>query len=327
MHVIAQSIRETRGRGQFAFTLIEVLVVIVVIALLVGLLLPVLGKAKKIARLTREMAAAKQLQLAYSSYSNDMRDRLLPGYLAWDWAHSGPLAMLPPDDLARYHTGYQAKRYPWRILPWLDYDVRGVLVDAEQYSRVAAVTRDPRPPGTLLEPEAEPDTFEDAVSYNPSFGINGTFVGGDWGHGAFRQINLQRFGQYYLTKQSDAVFGSRVMVFASARGTGPTTSGQVVPGYFNITSPYTTPIHYDWMPDNVPATFNSTRLPGFNRVKWDPNVPPDATGNLDFRHIGDVAVASFLDGHVKPITLTESKDMRLWSDQATDADWRPTPRP
>ncbi|MBC7772943.1 MAG: type II secretion system protein [Pyrinomonadaceae bacterium] len=324
--MFSETIRKTRGSTPLAFTLIEVLVVIAVIALLVSLLLPTLGKAKKIAKLTREMAAAKQLQLAYSSYSNDMRDRLLPGYLAWDWAHSGPVAMLPQDDLARYGTGYPVKRYPWRILPWLDYDLRGILVDPEQHSRVRALTRDPRPPGTLLEPESEPQTFEDAVSCNPSFGINGTFAGGDWGRGAFRPINLRRFGQYYLTKQSDAVFGSRIMVFASARGTGPTTGGQVVPGYFNITSPYTTPLHYDWLPDNVAATFNSTRLPGFNRLKWDPDLPPDATGNLDFRHIGDVAVASFLDGHAKSITLTEAKDMRLWSDQATDADWRPTPR-
>jgi prepilin-type N-terminal cleavage/methylation domain-containing protein len=66
--------RPDRGAG--GFTLIELLVVIAIIALLIGILLPALGEARKMARLTICLANDQQYGIATQSYAADYQDRL-----------------------------------------------------------------------------------------------------------------------------------------------------------------------------------------------------------------------------------------------------------
>jgi len=63
-----------------AFTLVELLVVISVIAILIGLLLPALGNARLAARSAACLSNIRQLQIASLMYTNDHRGRLIePG--------------------------------------------------------------------------------------------------------------------------------------------------------------------------------------------------------------------------------------------------------
>ena len=70
------------NQSRAAFTLIELLVVIAIIALLVGLLLPALGKARESARQVVCLSNQKQMVTAANHYATDNNDTI---WAAWGW--------------------------------------------------------------------------------------------------------------------------------------------------------------------------------------------------------------------------------------------------
>ncbi len=81
---------------QRGFTLIELLVVIAIIALLVGILLPALGKARIVARQIKSMSNCRQINSAMSNYRSDWKEGMpmlistRGGSIGWStWSYGG----------------------------------------------------------------------------------------------------------------------------------------------------------------------------------------------------------------------------------------------
>ncbi len=157
-----------------AFTIVEMLVVVGVIALLLGMLLPALSGAQKRSSKNKELNAIRQVGLAWTLYANANNDKLLPGYLDFDvqqrWRvrYEYPNHQDIPADLAGPWT--------WRLLPYLENDIPTVHGYADKLG-YETLTLDPSQ--TNATP-GEMQTVASPIAFEPGFGYNAYYVGGWW---------------------------------------------------------------------------------------------------------------------------------------------------
>src|SRR5260221_9200502 len=83
-----------RKSSQRAFTLVELLVVIGIIALLISILLPALSRANNAAKRTKCMAQMRELTMAWTAYAMDSRGWLVDPNTGTNtgWANAGNTA-------------------------------------------------------------------------------------------------------------------------------------------------------------------------------------------------------------------------------------------
>lgn len=274
-----------------AFTLIEVLVSIAIIALLVSILLPSLAHARSAARQTRELAAAQQQMLAFTLYANEHAGRVLPGLLPAQSAAG-------INQLGERFSGPAAQRYPWRLAPQYDYDFNGLY-----YSDKA-----------LRDLRNEPTSYQYLVSLFPLLGMNTQFVGGDARYFGFDNRFARFFGKFYIERIDQPLRPSQLLVFVSARPSPQALAGVAIddnlPGYHHVLAPrFADPSPTQWADRYEPQT----EAPGNN------------SGFVALRHSGKAVGATF-DGHAELLGWEQLRDMRRWANGATHADWSLEPR-
>lgn len=334
--------RDEHARTLRGFTLIELLVVIAIVALLIGILLPGLGKARDTARMIVEQAALKQQTTAYAAYLSDFKQRTLPSAPHWDWVHATNWnSMYPPDPfdnrLFLWHS--IAKIWTWHFIGAVGYKREEMVLDKPTYREF--LTRPKVPGATSGFTDYGSNSYTAAVAFHPSFGYNGVYVGGGFTHGAFRNGGANHVGAnprssgggFYVVNAPDVRFTDTLLLFASSRGgdvseggwwsygAATPNSGTMRPGYFMVTSPKPHPTNRGY--DGAPYTLGGGWVASNN---FDYRQPAGNWGMLSPRHFKKVTT-SMLDGHVQMQTLEELRDMRKWSNAATKADWSFTASP
>lgn len=197
-----------------AFTLVELLATLAILAILAGLTFPVLATVKESGQKGAEVAAARKLLAGLHSYAADNNGSIMPGY-------QDPGINAVKDDNGNAITMAPARsRYAWRMAPYVDYDIEGtLLVNNAQ----AAPKHDPM--------------YSYLVSVFTSLGMNTTFVGGDFSSGALLRADdprtTARIGNFCVRTMHQAARPSSLIVFASAFNTAEGRS----PGNYHVFPP------------------------------------------------------------------------------------------
>jgi prepilin-type N-terminal cleavage/methylation domain-containing protein len=228
-------------RARLGFTLIELLVVIAIIALLISILLPALGEARRTARMARCLTNLKQQGVAANTYAAEFKDKI-PSFSAqvgkWN-ASSTPYGDLQSPssdmdaavkqmcDIVRRRSDRLPSETPViaSLFPYLRYShlvlqdylsqqLPDPLVACPDDKDRTAWGRDPR--------------GYDAGLYTPNFGTGG---GDNWRHpyGSSYWVTLAAFDNNIRSQRAAFQNYNGLLIYGGARFTGRKLSDVAFP--------------------------------------------------------------------------------------------------
>lgn len=219
----------TKSRG---FTLIELLVVIAIIAVLAGLLLPALGRAKQKGQATQCLNNIKQMNVGLILFGMD-NDDLVPGNkFSEDGMLNQPQSWIFSEDPNKEH--------------WVDNRPRLHNVDPDVVLK-GAIGRYAPSKNIFREPSdrAEIRMFRDKFFRNRTYQIN-MHLGGDWPDLLVEDYPGEYHGKYRdYSKFSEIPHPAATMTFVSGR---PRGGWEAIGPFFHVWMDgfRSNPDHYYW---------------------------------------------------------------------------------
>jgi len=239
--------------------------------------------------------------------------------------------------------GSAIKVWPLRFWGWGEFPGYELQADKATYQMFRARSWTPTNTqslyGETINTYDSGSTFLGSMAYHPTFGINAVFNGGHYGFGAYTNadpthVSNNQLGsspnKHFIKKLTDINRSSDLLTFCDARSMdlinsqmSATNYGQrgfpnwnsgsaIVPGFHMVTPPRLGTI--------------STVMPSRQWVASDnfKEISDPADWGFVYPKWKGKAVTGFSDGHVTQQTIRQLRDMRQWSDKATDPNWNPT---
>lgn len=282
--------------GRPAFTLVELLVVVAIVALLLGVLFVALRAARSGGSRAATATALRQLAAGHAAYAMDFDGRLMPGYLNPHVYVSFQYRTKAAD--GSLVSPGAAGPYVWRLAPYVDNDWRTFHQGAgeAQMTRLSAAVA----AGQLAD-----------VAFEPRFGLNTIFIGGDSDAGGdiseYSPWNSSGNPSVAATRSTHLGRpASLVLLAPTFRATAPGAPEQGR-GWHELRAPFLQA--QQWQVDSQGVSA-SEGLAGFA------GVPAAPAGELQ-------VPAAFCDGSVRIDSIEVlSQDMSRWSPFADSPSWR-----
>ncbi len=272
------------------FTLVELIVVMSIIALLMSILLPALGKARKMAKQVVESSNLRQILLAYTYYYTDNDGHLLYGYMPQ--SVDGRTYNIHDKNSGYTYGAPIVNRYPWRLVPYLE----------EQWEVLFSNSKKTEIPSSG---DSQDKAFRKAykLSIQPSFGLNSIYVGGHYSpfykgfidNGSTARPN---YGQHVVFKAQDVRTPSNLIVFTESKMFNYSAGDNSREGFFYATPPFAN--GHMWRSTNGKfEVLEKSRLLGLPQGRYT-----------------NKTITGFFDGHVSILSPKELEDMQKWSNRA-----------
>lgn len=338
-----------------AFTIVEILVVVGIIAIMMSLIVSGLRGALGAARKTRELNGLRGVHAAWTAYANTYDESLLPGYMDeqsqanWGVEYQNLSGQALPRALTQ--------TYPWRLARYMDSPYNALLSYLEIEAATASANDEPSiqwdgaptPPAWMAAAFGQPGSL---LALQPAFSYNAVYVGGWYtspAAGATRLRfdnatwtsasagNAPRTGGLVATRLAGITRTSEVIVFAGGtlRPVGgykyPAAGEDRIPGNSWIVPPMLG-TQGVWGPSLGGGTLegmNGGGSAGGMGDFWLPGLGISDTGLLGVntlegvpvrRHNGLVAIVK-ADGSTESTNIGALMDMRAWIDSADRADF------